>query len=199
MLLSKFSFIVFIISLFCANVFASFSDMDCLKSDFSTSIVHKAAPFGLLSKKLSIKKEKCVLTIEHEKFKYIKNKWIVDVCRSPIHIKSDSGSVEVVKRVGECRFGDKGDFCSLLGKIESLIQDDGLIFAEGSKEDLNTSHGKVHCASLLVDSHLRTGLVFDWTSNYTRVLKRKSFKEERVKKIEAASGENQKELVPAEF
>ena len=71
--------------------------------------------------------------IHFEKLKYLKNKWIIDVCRGPVHIKHDKGSIEVIKRNQSCSANPKSEFCTTLSNIESIIQDDGLIFAEGEK------------------------------------------------------------------
>lgn len=164
---------LFKFSLFCLLYISSahaFNDMDCLNSSYEAKVTHKGQPFGLTKNILDIKKEECVLTIAHEKYKFIKKKWNVDVCREPVHIKKGVGAVEVIKRQGDCPEGATAGFCGELHSIRSIIQDDGLIFAEGEKEDIGTDHGRVYCAYLLINAYLGRGLVFNRNQQYDGVL-----------------------------
>ena len=140
----------------------AFSNLDgaaCLQSNFNTKVSHKGFPFGLTQNILKITKENCEVTVEHEKLKILKNKWFIDVCRAPVHIKTGStGAIEVTKKHFSCESDAKSksnDFCKTLTKIEKIIQDDGLIFAEGEKEDIQTDHGKMYCAYTLLRAYLR--------------------------------------------
>lgn len=169
MSLFKFSFIALTISLSQLSV-ASFTDMECIDSNYTTEVTHKGQPFGLTENILKISKERCVITIEHEKLKYMKNKWVIDVCRGPVHVKSDKGSIEVIKRKGVCKQNSKQEFCATLSSIESIIQDDGLIFADGEKEDLSSDHGKTYCAFLLSRKYLRDGKIFNKGETYSNIL-----------------------------
>lgn len=160
MLLSKFDFIsLMFIILFSSLAQASFNDTECLNSDFSTNVTHKGKPFGMTKNILDIQKENCVITIKHEKMNFIKNKYVVDVCRAPVHIKSGTGAVEVLKRSGDCLDRASGDFCKMVKDIEEILQDDGLIFAQGEKEDIKSDHGRVYCSFILLQSYLRNGQV----------------------------------------
>lgn len=141
------------------NVNAAFDEMECLNSSFSTTVSHKGQPFGMTDNVIKVSKENCVVTIEHEKLKFMKKKYVIDVCRAPVHIKSGAGAVEILKREGECGKKSKGEFCKELEFIEEIIQDDGLIFAKGEKENLGTDHGRIYCSYLLLRTYLGTGRV----------------------------------------
>jgi hypothetical protein len=144
---------------FTSSAFSAFDEMQCLNSSFSTSVSHKGKPFGLTQNVIKIGKENCVITIEHEKLKFMKKKFVIDVCRAPVHIKAGVGAVEVLKREGECDKKAKGEFCKELRFIEDIIQDDGLIFAKGEKEDIETDHGRIYCSYLLLKAYLESGRV----------------------------------------
>ncbi|MBH46693.1 MAG: hypothetical protein CME71_00825 [Halobacteriovorax sp.] len=137
----------------------SYTESQCLDASYETSISHKGFPFGLTQNILGVSKEKCVITISHEKLKFIKDAWVVDVCREPVHMKKGAGAVEVIKREGLCVEGTKSSYCGELDRLKSMIQDDGLIFAQGEKEDLSSDHGKVYCAFSLLQRYLGQGIV----------------------------------------
>lgn len=136
-----------------------YSEAECLDASYETMISHKGFPFGLVENKLSVTKERCVVTIDHEKLKFIKDKWVIDVCREPVHMKKGAGAVEVIKREGLCVEGGKSEYCGEYDRLKALIQDDGLIFAEGEKENLDADHGKVYCAFTLLQRYLGQGIV----------------------------------------
>ncbi len=160
MSLSKSNVIITLLLFFATSTaFSAFDEMECLNSNFSTSVSHKGKPFGLTKNIIKIGKENCVITIEHEKLKFMKKKYVIDVCRAPVHIKSGVGAVEVLKREGECEKKSKGEFCKELRFIEDVIQDDGLIFAKGEKEDISTDHGRIYCSYLLLKAYLDSGRV----------------------------------------
>lgn len=152
----------------------SFQDNECLNGSFDVEVIHKGQPFGLLPVKLKITKENCKLTIFHEKFKYIKKNWNIDVCREPVHIKKGVGAVEVIKKIAACDSKSTDSFCSEIHEIKTIIQDDGLIFAEGEKENIQTNHGKAYCGFLLLKSYLDRGIIFNRGQNYQGVLSGKS-------------------------
>ncbi len=154
----KFSLLILISlpSLVTAN---SYTESQCLDASYEASISHKGFPFGLTQNILGVSKEKCVITINHEKLKFIKDAWVVDVCRKPVHMKKGAGAVEVIKREGLCVEGAKSSYCGELDRLKSMIQDDGLIFAQGEKEDLSSDHGKVYCAFSLLQRYLGQGIV----------------------------------------
>ncbi len=149
------------------NVNATFNDMDCLNINYKTTVIHKGPPLGLTENILKIHKSLCVITVEHEKLKFFNKKWEIDVCREPVHIKSGTKDIEVIKRPANCVGESKGhEFCTTMQDVFNLVQDDGLIFANGEKEDLNSDHGKVYCGFLLMKKYLEEGFVLSRFSFY---------------------------------
>ncbi|PIP95247.1 MAG: hypothetical protein COW00_13935 [Bdellovibrio sp. CG12_big_fil_rev_8_21_14_0_65_39_13] len=148
----------------------AFDDNACLQNSFDVVVSHKAPPLGLSKNVLTIKKDGCVLNIEHTKWYFMKKAWLIDVCREPVHIKRNSTSVEVLKRAYACSSEDQSDFCKDYYLMRELLQDDGLIFAEGEKENLNSDHGKVYCAYVLLDAHLQKGMVLSRDQVYEGVI-----------------------------
>lgn len=136
-----------------------FTAKECLESEYVTGIKHEGKFFGLLKSSLYITKNKCLLDI---KFKQIlETNWLVDVCREPIHMKVTSkGSQDVYKRIRKCSKSSESDFCSFYNHLSEVMQDHGLIFAEGDRESLSTAHGQTYCAFLLLRQHLENGRLF---------------------------------------
>lgn len=145
--------------------------IDCIAAKFDINISHKSSPLGLFSRKLSVNKDKCIISIQHEKYKYLKNSWEVDVCRSPVHIKKMGRRTKVIKRDHNCRDKGKGSFCSHYACIKNKIQDDGLIFAKGEKEDLGSEHGKAYCTYLLLEHYLGGNTVFNSKDRHFEIYK----------------------------
>lgn len=212
MLFLKSSFILFFsISAFAANV----SSKDCVKSDFQTAVTHEGKFFGLIKNDLAIVKKQCQINITYKKI--LETEWEVDICREPIHMKVTSkASQSVYKRKGTCD-AKESDYCHYLEDLITIIQDHGLIFAEGDREDFSSSHGQTYCTYMLLKRYLVEGRlfskyddnvrVFDSTSNQTSrpVLKKsvpkasvsvKLAPEPSVKKIPAS--EFDEELEPVE-
>ncbi|MCR9203906.1 MAG: hypothetical protein NXH75_04970 [Halobacteriovoraceae bacterium] len=162
----KFSLILSLLSISCF----SFDDNSCFKEGFEVEVIHKGKPFGLFPVILKVGKSDCDITVYHEKLKYQKSTWKIDVCREPVHIKKGTGAVEVIKKTQPC--GDKSadPFCKEFSMIEKIIQDDGLIFAEGQKENLKTNHGKTYCAYVLIKKYLDNSLVFNRGRDYSGAL-----------------------------
>ena len=164
MTFSKF-YLSFIISFFMISSshasFKNFSKRNCINSNFDISISHPAYPLGLTHNIIRIKKNNCEISISHERWKFLKNNWLVDVCRLPVHIKKQGRSIDIVKRSIPCKKNSitKNDFCSEYFSITQKIQDDGLIFAKGEKENLNAEHGQAYCAYTLLESYLAKGHV----------------------------------------
>lgn len=148
--LLKFSIFVFII----CNHVISFEGKKCFESNFDVTVKHKGWPFGLTENVIVVRKDKCDLTFSHERMKYLKSYWHLDVCREPVHVKKGSGTVEVIKRISNCSKSSDDSFCNEMTKLKGIIQDDGLIFAKGSKEDLNSEHGRVYCAYRLMKAYV---------------------------------------------
>ena len=159
----KFNF--FIISFFMMSSsyasFKNFSKKNCIDANFDISISHPAYPLGLTHNVIRIKKNSCEILVSHERLKFIKNNWLVDVCRIPIHIKKKGRSIDIFKRKTPCNKNSiaKDNFCSEYFSIKQKIQDDGLIFAKGEKENLNVEHGKIYCAYTLLENYLAKGRV----------------------------------------
>ena len=141
--------------------FKNFNKKNCINTNFDISISHPAYPLGLAENIIRVKKDNCEILVFHEKLKFIKNNWLIDVCRIPIHIKKRGRSIDIVKRTVPCNKNSitKNDFCSEYFSIRQKIQDDGLIFAKGEKENLNAEHGKIYCAYTLLESYLAKGHV----------------------------------------
>jgi hypothetical protein len=138
-----------------------FNTEECIQAEFNTTVKHKGWPFGLHDVILKLEKKQCQLSVYHERFKYLKKNWKIDVCRGPVHIKMGTSSVEVFKRRAVCDDGgENSGYCSRYTELKRVIQDDGLIFAQGHKEDINTDHGRVNCAFILVKEYLNNGFVF---------------------------------------
>lgn len=142
-----------------------FSLNECLDKTYTSEVTHKGQPFGLTDTTLRLEKEGCVLKIHHQSLKYLKKSWVVDVCRAPVHIKSGAGAVTVLRREGACTENLPSEFCLEAQEIKSIFQDDGLIFAEGEREDLNSAHGQIHCGYTLLQHYLDEGKVLSRHDN----------------------------------
>jgi hypothetical protein len=155
-----YKFSISVILLLSFNSHASqFTSKECLTSSFETNVQQEGRFFGLLKNNLSVKKEKCKLKI---KFKGIlETIWTIDICREPIHMKVMSkGSQSVYKREKECSTDDKSDYCYFRNELVLNLEDQGLIFADGERENLKDSHGQIYCAHLLVGKYLDEGKLF---------------------------------------
>ena len=144
----KFSFLLLLLT----NVtFAQtrFSPKSCLDSSYKMKMNQKGLLFGLLTRTFVINKKDCIVTVTHKK--YLPKEWIIDVCREPVHIKVTSATgIDVAKKETEClkkdNSRDTGDFCSQYFDVLDVIQDEGLIFAQGDRDHLESDHGKTYCA-----------------------------------------------------
>ncbi len=117
-------------------------------------------PFGLTKTLLSFNKNLCDIKISHRKFKFMKKQWEIDVCRTPVHIKTGTDLIEVVKKGNSfCSSGATSEYCNTYKELIEIIQDDGLIFAKGEKEDLQSDHGKVYCIYTILESYLNSGTI----------------------------------------
>ncbi len=149
--------LVFSIILISTQVFAKFTFNECINSSFNEEIKHKGQFFGLIKHELKVKKDNCIIDINFEK---ITNKnWVVDICREPIHIKKKGSGIDIFKRQSACELDPKQSYCYEEKELFSVIQDDGLIFAEGERDSIQTQHGKIYCSFLLLKHYLKRGLV----------------------------------------
>lgn len=167
----KFSFLLIILNLnlnLQAQV-SRFNPKACLDSNYKMAMIHKGPLFGLLKQEFVIEKKNCIIHVTHRK--YLPKEWFVDVCREPVHIKVTSATgMDVAKKENECIHKDKskdtGNFCSQYFEMMDVIQDDGLIFAEGDRDNLSSDHGKTYCSYLLLKKYLNESIIF---SRYTEV------------------------------
>ncbi len=164
----KFSFL-FILMMGAAHAQTRFSSKSCLESSYKMKMTQKGFLFGLINHSFVIDKRNCIVHITHKK--YFPKEWIIDVCREPVHIKVTSATgVDVAKKEGEClkkdNSRDTGDFCSQYFDMMDVMQDDGLIFAQGDRDNLSSDHGKTFCSYLLMRKYLNDSVIF---SRYTEV------------------------------
>lgn len=162
----KFSFLSLLL-IGAASAQTRFSSKSCLDASYKMKMVQKGPLFGLLKQEFMIEKKNCIIHITHKK--YLPKEWIIDVCREPVHIKVTSATgVDVAKKDSEClkkdNSRDTGNFCSQYFTMMDVIQDDGLIFAEGDRDNLNSAHGRTYCSYLLLKKYLNESVVF---SRYT--------------------------------
>jgi hypothetical protein len=166
----KFSLLfLFGLSIASAQTLTRFSPNTCLDANYNMKMEQKGPLFGLLKQEFLINKKNCLIHIIHKK--YLPKEWFVDVCREPVHIKVTSATgVDVAKKETDCLNVDKtrdtSDFCSQYFDVMDVIQDDGLIFAEGDRDDLTSKHGEVYCSYLLLRKYLNESVIF---SRYTDV------------------------------
>lgn len=168
MVFTKFSLIV-LLTLSSAYAQTRFSSKSCLDATYKMKMVQKGPLFGLLKQEFIIDKKGCIVHISHKK--YLPKEWFVDVCREPVHIKVTSATgVDVAKKEAECinvdKSKDTSDFCAQYFDMMDVIQDDGLIFAEGDRDNLSSDHGKTYCSYLLMRKYLNDSVVF---SRYTDI------------------------------
>ncbi len=152
-----------------AQALERFLPKSCLEASYKNKTVHSGPLFGLLPHELTIEKKNCVITISHKR--YLPREWVIDVCREPVHIKVTSVTgTDVAKKTEGCVLLDKSksssDFCGQYFDLMDVIQDDGLIFADGNRDSLYTPHGKTYCAYLLLGRYLGDSVLF---SRYTDV------------------------------
>lgn len=138
-----------------------FGPKECLMAKYDAAVEHKGDFWGLLKSELAVKKDVCKIVVLDQGL--LDNEWKVDVCREPVHIKAvTKGSLSVHKRTGACESGaaTASEYCESLERLLSVLEDKGLIFAEGEREKLSTAHGKIYCAYLLLKNHLEDGVLF---------------------------------------
>ncbi len=149
----KFSFFLLLLS----SSYGLYSSSACLKEDFSINIQQKGAFWGLLPQRsLKIDKQYCVFEIQQQGL--FSSQWEVDVCRKPVHIKGGKNANKVIKRLGKCT-ENSDTFCQQWKKIKMALEDDGLIFAKGEREDLKSDHGRTFCTHQLLTIYLEQGRI----------------------------------------
>lgn len=169
MAFTRYSFLFLLLSSSLAGAQTRFSSKSCLDASYKMKMTQKGPLFGLLKQEFIIDKKNCIIHVSHKK--YLPKEWIIDVCREPVHIKVTSATgVDVAKKDTDCIKKDKsrdtGDFCAQYFTLMDVIQDDGLIFADGDRDNLSSAHGKTYCSYLLLKKYLNESVVF---SRYTDV------------------------------
>lgn len=160
-----------------------FTSDECLRSSYKASVEHSGKFFGLIKNKLDIKKNECLIEVQFKNI--LETKWVVDLCREPIHMKVHSkGSESVFKRDERCEPGDSSEFCVYREELRENLQDYGLIFAKGERESLNTDHGKTYCTYLLLGQHLDKGILFSKYRSSVNLFDDNGSQKTTVKKIE---------------
>lgn len=159
-----------------------FNTRECLDANYQVEVKHPSGLFGLLKNKLTLKKTGCQLEVSYVRIPYLMEKSVtIDVCRLPVHIKKGTRSVEVLKKKSSCMLSDNiGDaFCQEYRDLVQIISDNGLIFAEGDKEVLDSPHGQVFCAYTLINHYLGDSVVFSRFHDETIQEPMKEIKEEK--------------------
>ena len=183
--------ILFLVILFSKESF-SFDEDTCFKKSFNITLKRSVGPFGAGERITSLKKTDCEIALNYQEYQYRKTNWFVDTCREPIHIKKGIDSIDVLKKDGECKVS-KNNFCEESFKVLSVLQNEGLIFAKGSRENLESDHGKVYCAFLLVKKYLNSNEAF----NREESLKNSLLKREKQPTLlETDISQNQKVVQP---
>ena len=158
MLLKQYNLIFFLCFL-SVNSFALDEDA-CFKKSFNVALKRSVGPLGAGKRVTNIKKNDCEIVLNYQEFQYRKTNWLIDICREPIHIKKGIDSVEVIKRTSSCT-SLKGPFCDESNVVLNILQDEGLIFAKGARDNLESDHGKVYCAFLLTKKYLNSDRAFN--------------------------------------
>jgi hypothetical protein len=137
----------------------SFTTKQCIDKKFSVTLSHKGKFFGYPEHHFNISKDLCTIKVSYKTL--FEKSWEVDVCREPIHIKQiDKGSLTVIKMKKNCEKSMDSDFCKEANELLELIQDHGLIFAKGVKENINTDLGVIYCSYLLMHQYLIKANIF---------------------------------------
>ncbi len=166
-----------------------FSPKACLDSLYKMRMIQKGPLFGLLKHEFVINKKECNLTVTYRK--YFPREWKIDVCREPVHIKVTSATgVDVAKKTNECMNKDKtrdtGDFCGQYFDLIDVIQDEGLIFADGDRDNLSSDHGKTYCSYLLLRRYLLDSVIFSRYTEVPEIFEGKTMKPMSPVKVEPA-------------
>lgn len=154
--------------LFSFNVLGQgqFSSKECLDVNFDSVVKDEKKYFGMINEKFIIKKTGCLIEVSYKHI--METKWIIDVCREPLHIKVQSKSgLSVYKKLDEECGKMENDFCFHTDELKRYVQDEGLVFAPGEKENLKTVHGQVYCSYLLLQRYLDDEVIFSkYKSNF---------------------------------
>lgn len=168
----KFSLVVLLMSSVHAQ---SFSSRECLHSKFSNHIKNEGQLFGLIKNDLKISKDVCQVEVNFKKI--LDTTWKIDLCREPIHMKVTSkGNQQVYKRNDGCDNASESEYCQYKNELLGIIQDYGLIYAQGERELLSTDHGQTFCVFLLLKEYLNNGVLFSKYEEPADIFKREGVK-----------------------
>lgn len=157
---------------------AKFTAEECLHANFRTEINHDGKYFGLIKNKLIIEKKQCLFEISFKNI--LETIWKIDICRDPIHMKVKArGGESVYKRKGRCSSKKSSDYCAYWDELNETVQDYGLIFAQGAREELNSSHGQTYCSYLLLTKYLYEGQLFSKYDATPKLFEEKLTEEEK--------------------
>lgn len=146
-----------------------YTTKDCLDAKFETHITHPGVFFSLFLNELWIHKSECRIELRHKNI--LETKWLIDICREPIHIKHYTRTGHsVYKRGIGCLVKDKKDYCLYKDELMEIFQDDGLVYADGERETLSTPHGQTYCAFILAKKYLDEGVVFSKYDHFKKIL-----------------------------
>ena len=154
-------FLCCLMNVFAENGLQRYTLDDCLNINFDIKVKHASLPFGLLPMSVNVKKQSCVIDLELVRYFIWTDKWKIDVCRDPIHLKKGSSLDEILKKTMNCNFQAKDNaFCQEVKEISELIEDNLLIYADGEKENLDTDHGKSYCSFELIKMYLDRNKIY---------------------------------------
>lgn len=132
---------------------------ECLKSSFEVKIEKKGALWGYFNHEINLKKDRCNLSLESKNL--LEEKWNVDICREPLHLKVfQYFSEKVYFQESECMDDSVETFCKKRYEILKLIEKEVLVNAEGERVNFSSEHGKAFCAYKLLESHLLNARIF---------------------------------------
>ena len=146
---------------------------ECLNLKNNYRVGHDVALFGLIKRYIFINKNACQIEIISQTL--FSEKYYVDLCRFPIHMQFSSlGQLHVYKsdknlcRHDNDRFGDDqklSPLCQQWKNLKNLLQDDALVFSDGSYENIATDHGGIYCAYQVLEKYFENGQIFSSTSD----------------------------------
>ncbi len=137
-----------------------FTSSECTSANFSKQILLPAKYLGIFKREISLSKERCLLSLKF-KSSFWFSKWEVDLCRDPIHLRYENFlGPELFRKNVSCIKGYSDQFCDSAAKLKEVIQNELLLFAEGERDQLSTSHGTSYCLNLLFASYLEKDFSF---------------------------------------
>jgi hypothetical protein len=150
----------FVLSIISFHASAMFSSADCIGASFSKNVELPKKFFGVFKRDIMMTKERCILSLRY-KYSFWFSKWEVDICRDPIHVRYENFfGPELLRKDGECEKNSQGVFCQKWKELQSIIDNELLIYAEGERDQLNSLHGTSYCLDLLFKGYLSKNFSF---------------------------------------